>query len=114
TAGIIGAVGNDAVGGTGVAWSVKIRPIRVLDITGSGCNFDIAQGILYAAGLPATGANAALVQAPSRAPIINISLGGPSPSNTVRNAVNAANAAGSLLVASAGNDGLDFKSYPAD
>ena len=113
TAGIIGAVGNDAVGGAGTAWTVKIRPIRVLDITGSGFNFDIAQGILYAAGLPATGANAALVQAPSRAPIINISLGGPSPSNTLRNAVNAASAAGSLLVASAGNDGLDINSYPA-
>ena len=59
----------------------------------SGFNFDIAQGILYAAGLPATGANGALVQAPSRAQIINVSLGGPSPSTTLRNAVNAANAA---------------------
>jgi subtilisin family serine protease len=113
TAGIIGAAGNDGIGGTGVSWAVKIRPIRVLDITGSGFNFDIAQGILYAAGLPATGAAAALVQAPSAAKIINISLGGPSPSNTLRNAVNAATAAGSLIVASAGNDGLDFNSYPA-
>ena len=95
------------------SWTVKIRPIRVLDITGDGFNFDIAQGILYAAGLPATGAGGALVQAPSRAPIINMSLGGPSPSTTLRNAVNAANAAGSLIVASAGNDGLDINSYPA-
>ena len=113
TAGIIGAVGNDGVGVSGVAWTVKIRPIRVLDITGSGFNFDIAQGILYAAGLPAAGAGAALVQAPSRAPIINMSLGGPSASTTLRNAVNAANAAGSLIIASAGNDGLDINSYPA-
>jgi subtilisin family serine protease len=113
TAGIIGAVGNDGVGGTGVSWTVKIRPIRVLDITGSGFNFDIAQGILYAAGLPATGANAAMVQAPSRAQIINMSLGGPFPSNTLRSAVNAAIAAGSLIIASAGNDGLDINSYPA-
>jgi hypothetical protein len=113
TAGIIGAAGNDAVGGSGVAWAVKIRPIRVLDITGSGFNFDIAQGILYAAGLPATGAGGAMVQAAGRAQIINVSLGGPSPSNTLRSAVNAANAAGSLIVASAGNDGLDLNSYPA-
>ena len=56
TAGIIGAVGNDAAGMAGVAWTVKIRPIRVLGITGDGTNFDIAQGMLYAAGLPATGA----------------------------------------------------------
>ena len=34
--GIIGAVGNDGVGVAGVNWNVKIRPIRVLDITGAG------------------------------------------------------------------------------
>jgi hypothetical protein len=113
TAGIIGAVGNDGAGVSGVNWSVKIRPIRVLGITGDGTNFDIAQGILYAAGLPATGANAQPVQAPSRAQIINMSLGGPSSSSTMRSAINAAVAAGSLIVASAGNDGLDFPSYPA-
>src|SRR6185436_9243142 len=113
TAGIIGAVGNDAVGATGVNWTVKIRPVRVLGITGDGTNFDIAQGILYAAGLPAAGPNNTPVQAPSRAPIINVSLGGPSPSSTLLSAVNAAFNAGSLIVASAGNDGLDFPSYPA-
>ena len=113
TAGIIGAVGNDAAGVTGVNWSVKIRPIRVLGITGDGTFFDIAQGVLYAAGLPATGANAMPVQAPSRAQIINMSLGGPSSSATLRNAVTAASNAGSLIIASAGNDGLDFPSYPA-
>ena len=113
TAGIIGAVGNDAVGATGVNWTVKIRPVRVLGITGDGTNFDIAQGILYAAGLPAAGPNSTTVQAPSRAPIINVSLGGPSPSSTLLSAVNAAFNAGSLIVASAGNDGLDYPSYPA-
>jgi subtilisin family serine protease len=63
--------------------------------------------------LAAAGANNAPVQAPSRAPIINLSLGGPSPSSTLQTAVNAAYNAGSLIVASAGNDGLDFPSYPA-
>ena len=113
TAGIIGAVGNDNSGVSGVNWSVKIRPIRVLGITGDGSIFDIAQGILYAAGLPAPGKDSAMVQAPSRAPIINMSLGGPGRSTTMQNAVNAAFAAGSLIIASAGNDGLDFESYPA-
>jgi len=113
TSGIIGALGNDGVGGTGVSWSVKIRPIRVLGITGSGSDFDIAQGVLYAAGLPAVGANAALVQAPSRAQIINMSLGGPGRSNALRTAINAAVNAGSLIVASAGNSGLDTPQYPA-
>ena len=55
TSGIIGAVGNQNIGVAGVNWNVKIRPVRVLDITGSGTFFDIAQGVLYAAGLPAVG-----------------------------------------------------------
>ena len=57
TAGIIGAVGNEGIGIAGVNWSVKIRPVRVLGITGEGTDFDIAQGVLYAAGLPAIGAD---------------------------------------------------------
>jgi hypothetical protein len=113
TAGIIGALGNDGVGGAGVAWSVMIRPVRVLGITGDGTDFDIAQGVLYAAGLPAAGANGTLVQAPGRAQIINISLGGPGQSNVLRNAIAAAVNAGSLIVASAGNDGLNLPQYPA-
>jgi hypothetical protein len=113
TAGIIGSVGNEGSGIAGVNWSVKIRPIRVLGITGQGSNFDIAQGVLYAAGLPAIGKDTVLVQAPSRAAIINMSLGGGFPSITLGNAVAAASAAGSLIVASAGNDGLDFPVFPA-
>ncbi|MEP6495856.1 MAG: S8 family serine peptidase [bacterium] len=113
TAGIIGELGNNAGGGTGINWTVKIRPIRVLGITGEGTSFDIAQGILYAAGLPAVGAAAAMVQAPSRSPIINMSLGGYGNSTTEQNAVAAAVAAGSLIIASAGNDAVDLPSYPA-
>jgi hypothetical protein len=112
TAGIIGAAGNDAVGVAGVNWNVKIRPVRVLGIDGGGSFFDIAQGVLYAAGLPATGAGGATVQT-SRAPIINMSLGGGGDSPTLRSAIASAIAAGSLVVASAGNDGLDINTYPA-
>jgi len=113
TSGIIGALGNQGVGFAGVNWNVQIRPIRVLDITGSGFIFDIAQGILYAAGLPAAGADDGLVQT-TRAPIISISLGG-GRTTTMGNAVAAAIAAGSLIVASAGNDGVGdvFQTYPA-
>jgi hypothetical protein len=112
TSSIIGAVGNDGVGMAGVNWNVRIRPIRVLGITGGGWDFDIAQGILYAAGLPAKGAGGATVQAPSRSPIINLSLGGDF-SSSMDAAVQAAFNAGSLVVASAGNDGLDIPVYPA-
>ncbi len=114
TAGIIGAVGNQRIGVAGVNWNVKLRPIRVLDITGTGDFFDIAQGILYAAGLPATGAGGAMVQT-TAAPIINVSLGGTADVPILASAVSAAVSAGSLIVASAGNDGLDdlVPNYPA-
>ena len=68
---------------------------------------------LYSAGLAAAGPNNAPVQAPSRAQIINLSLGGPSPSNTVVGRRERGLNAGSLIVAAAGNDGLDFPNYPA-
>jgi subtilisin family serine protease len=112
TAGIIGSVGNDQFGGTGVNWFVRIRPIRVLGITGEGTTFDVAQGVLYAAGLPATGKGGALVMAPTRSPIINMSLGGGF-SSVMATAINSAVSAGSLVIASAGNDGLDVPTYPA-
>ena len=115
TSGIIGAVGNQNLGVAGVNWNVKIRPVRVLDITGSGTFFDIAQGVLYAAGLPALGADSTMVQT-TRAPIINLSLGGGFDDPSMRDAVAAAVNAGSLIVASAGNGGLDevVPIYPAN
>jgi subtilisin family serine protease len=111
-AGTIGAVGNDGVGVAGLNWQVKIRPVRVLDITGSGSFFDIAQGVLYAAGLPAA-SGTTTVTAPSRASVINMSLGGSGNSTTLRNAIIAATNAGSLIVASAGNSESSSPSYPA-
>lgn len=111
-AGTIGAVGNDGVGVTGINWQVSIRPVRVLDITGSGSYFDIAQGVLYAAGLPAA-SGTTTVQAPTRAAIINMSLGGSGNSPVLAAAITAANNAGSLIVASAGNGETSSPSYPA-
>ncbi len=114
TSGIIGAVGNQNLGVAGVNWNVKIRPIRVLDIMGSGTFFDIAQGVLYAAGLPALGANNTMVQAP-RSPIMNMSLGGGFDDPVMSDAVAAAVSAGTLIVASAGNNESDEQvpTFPA-
>src|SRR6185503_4184808 len=111
--GTIGAVGNDGVGTTGINWNVRIRPVRVLDITGSGSFFDIAQGVLYAAGLPASDGAGGTVTAPSRAAIINVSLGSSTNAAVLANAVAAATNAGSLIVASAGNNQTSGNHYPA-
>ncbi len=113
TSGIIGAVGNDGRNVTGVDWTARIRPIRVIGITGDGIGFDVAQGILYAAGLPATGAGDSLVTAPSRSAIINLSLGGFGVDPADSAAVAAAVQAGCLVVASAGNATSDVPFYPA-
>ncbi len=112
-AGTIGAKGNSGIGTAGLNWAVSIRPVRVLDITGSGSNFDVAQGVLYAAGLPASNGAGTTVTAPSRAAIINMSLGSSSNSTTLRNAVVAATAAGTLIVAASGNSETNSPFYPA-
>jgi subtilisin family serine protease len=112
-AGTIGAAGNDAIGGTGINWTVRIRPVRALDITGSGSFFDIAQGVLYAAGLPASNGTGGTVTALTRAALINMSLGGSSNTSVLANAVTAATNAGTLIIASAGNSESNSPSYPA-
>ena len=47
-AGIIGMVGNNGLGGAGVAWNTTILPIKVMDYQGHGKLSDIALGMAYA------------------------------------------------------------------
>jgi subtilisin family serine protease len=110
--GTIGATNGSANLVTGINWNVHIRMIRALGIDGFGFDFDIAQAVLYAAGLPAAGAGGHIVIAPDRAPIINMSLGGESDS-TLGAAVAAAINAGSVIIASAGNDASSTPNFPA-
>ena len=112
-AGTIGAVGNDGLGVTGVNWTVRIRPVRVLGVAGVGSEYDVAQGILYAAGLPADNGAGGTVQPSSGARIVNLSLGGPDSGSFQHNAVIAATNAGALVVAAAGNSATSAPSYPA-
>jgi subtilisin family serine protease len=112
-AGTIGARAANGQGGVGIAWQVGIRPIRALGSHGSGTHYDIAQAILYAAGLPADGGSAGVVQAVSGARLINLSLAGTGGSSTLQNAVVAATEAGSLIIAAAGNDNASTAYYPA-
>jgi subtilisin family serine protease len=112
-AGTIGAAGNNQIGVTGVNWSVRIRPIRVLGVAGSGSTYDIALGILYAAGYPVEDGKGGVVVAPSRSHIINLSLGGAGYSTTLATAVRMATEAGSLVIAAAGNNASSTSFYPA-
>jgi subtilisin family serine protease len=112
-AGTMGAVGNDRLGVTGVNWTVRIRPVRALGVGGFGEFYDIAQGILYAAGLPADDGKGGFVKPASGAKIINLSLGGADTDTTLHSAIISATNAGALVVAAAGNAGTAAPHYPA-
>ena len=92
-AGIIGATGNNGQGVTGVMWRASLMPLKALDSNGFGSDSDIVDAIAYAV---AKGAK-----------VINASWGGLGYSSTMYDAINAANSAGVLFVASAGNGGTD-------
>ncbi len=107
-AGTVAAASNNQIGVAGVAWNSSIMPIRVIGV-GGGADYDIAQGVLYAAGLP----NASGTVPPKRADIINLSLGGPQQGQQLTEALIAARNAGVIIIAAAGNDGSSQLMYPA-
>lgn len=108
-AGTVVANNNNGIGIAGVAPEARVMPIRALGLNGSGSAYDIAQGILYAAGLN----NASGTRPPRAADIINLSLGSTVSAEAIAEAVSAAQRAGSIVVAAAGNSATDAPSYPA-
>jgi serine protease len=101
TAGIVAARQNDGFGLSGVAPGCRVMPLRALGRTG-GTMSDLADAIRYASGHVVPGP-AAPLPAPLR--IVNCSLGSPQGSQELEDACDAARDAGTLLVASTGNDG---------
>jgi type VII secretion-associated serine protease mycosin len=110
-AGIIAAVANNGIGGSGVAPNAKILPIKVLDQAGQGSPVDVAAGVYFAVD--------------QGAKVINLSLGGNSESTCppangqtrskcLTQAIQYANDNGALVVAAAGNGGAtDQPKWPA-
>ncbi len=98
----------------GLTWSapIKVLPLRVLDDRGSGSYSAVAAAIRYAAGLTVTWGNRTLTN-PHPAAVINLSLGGPSYSQAMCEAVADAADAGVLVVVAAGNGGTSTYYYPA-
>jgi len=102
-AGTVAALDN-SLGVVGVAPNVELYAVKVLSDGGSGSVSSVAAGIDWAVS--------------QGIPVLNMSLGGSSDSQTLRDACDAAYAAGHLLVASAGNNGNpggrgDNVGYPA-
>ena len=97
-AGIVGANGNNAQGIAGVAFGVRILPVKALDCQGTGLLSDVASGITWAADQGAR--------------VINISLGSDSDSPTLHDAIRYAVSRNVLVVAAAGNCGDPSRTYP--
>jgi thermitase len=103
-AGIIGAVGDNAIGTTGVCWTARIMAVRVLDSSGGGTTLSILEGLDFAV---AHGAK-----------VINMSLGGGDASDALlSDAIADAANAGVVVVVAAGNgdengDGVNNDATP--
>src|SRR5262249_6164060 len=111
-AGIIGAIGNNSRGVTGINQVARILPVKMIDATGNGTTTDAIEAIEYVIQLKQLFAatNGANVR------VINASWGGAPYTQALLDAINQAYANGILFVAAAGNSGSDndaFAFYPA-
>ena len=102
TAGTIGMMANDGVGGAGVDWSVSIMALKFLDSTGSGTDLGAAEAVDYSI---AHGAK-----------VSNNSYGGGDGGTTLQDAIANAQEDGAIFVAAAGNNSQNNDTtgfYPA-
>lgn len=97
-AGTIGAVGNNQEGVVGVAWNVRILPVRFLGDDGSGTLADAVKSIDYAVTMKAN--------------IMNNSWGGGGFSQALMDSIVRAKDAGILFLAAAGNSSNDNDASP--
>lgn len=98
-AGIIGASVNNGEGVAGLSWYNKILPVKVLDSTGAGSTYSVAQGIIWATD--------------HGAKVINLSLGNYAEADFLHDAIKYAYDRDVVLIAASGNDNTDRPGYPA-
>lgn len=110
-AGLVASVGNNQLGGTGVAYGARLLPVRVLGRCG-GYVSDILAGARWAAGLTVPGVPAN----PTPARIINLSLGvARTCDSTTQSVIDEIRALNVNIVASTGNEAEDTSiSMPAN
>lgn len=98
-AGIIAALVNNGEGVAGISWYNKVMPIKVLDQTGAGTTYSVAQGIIWAAD--------------HGAKVINLSLGNYADAQFLHDAIRYAYDKDVVLIAASGNDNTQRPGYPA-
>lgn len=97
TAGIIGAVGNNGIGITGVNWACKILPLKFIGPDG-GYNSDAIRALEYAVSMGVK--------------VSNNSWGGDAYDQSLADAITAAGNAGHIFVAAAGNSSMNSDLSP--
>lgn len=97
-AGIAAAATNNNEGIAGVAWNCEILPLKVIDKEGSGLYSWVAEAIIWAAD--------------NKVDVINLSIGGDEPSQTLEQALRYAYEKNVVIIAAVGNDGGPVL-YPA-
>ncbi len=112
-AGTIGALSNNGTGVTGINWSSKILPVRVLGKCGNTTS-DIVDGMYWAAGIPVLG----VPDNPNPARVLNLSLGGNGfceSNSTMQTAINDITSIGAVVVVAAGNESTNASNaFPAN
>ncbi|MEK3881600.1 S8 family peptidase [Paenibacillus sp. PL2-23] len=98
-AGIIGAAVNNGEGVAGVSWFNKLMPVKVLDSSGAGSTYAVAQGIIWAVD--------------HGAKVINMSLGNYAEAEFLHDAIKYAYERDVVLIAASGNDNTERPGYPA-
>jgi len=97
-AGVIGAKGDNGTGTVGVNWNSRLMALKFMNKDGEGNTADAARAIDYAVD--------------AGAKVINASWGGPAFSETLYEAVMRAADRGVMVVAAAGNEGVNADSSP--
>ena len=93
TAGEIGEMTNNMIGGAGLVWNTQIMPVVFLDSSGNGTDTAAAEAIEYAVNHGAS--------------VINASWGGAGTDTTIESAIAYADAHNVIIVAAAGNASSD-------
>ncbi|HJU43444.1 MAG TPA: S8 family serine peptidase [Vicinamibacterales bacterium] len=105
-AGIIGAVGNNGIGVTGVNWTANLMALKVLGADGTGTTAEAVKAINWAIKAKAALAPDANIR------ILNASWGGAIFSQALSDEIAAANNADMLFVAAAGSNGSNNDAVP--
>ncbi|PPT91306.1 S8 family peptidase [Xanthomonas theicola] len=107
TAGTIGELTNNAIGGAGAAYDAQILPMRVLGQCG-GSSSDIADAIVWASGGHVDG----VPDNTNPAEVLSLSLGAPGTcDDEMQSAINQAVGNGSVVVIAAGNDATNAAQF---